>query len=300
MMSRNNVTIQPARKSESLLLLVTLCAGAGWIFSKESLTTMPPVFFIAVRFLVGGLLLGCAVPGEERRLWRYSLWPAMVIGSLICCSMMCWIVALHLTSELSVGAFLTCLGPLMVPLAGMLLFRQPLSKRIWFSLAIALPGIVLLVGNGLEKWHPEAGQIWFFGAAAIFAFYFCLNNRFAVSQPMILFASMQMLIVGALALPVSFWLENWPTSLAARDWLWLALSILIPTCLRFYLQNCAQRVAYTPNGGLIMLLEPVWAAIFSALWYGEEMTLQQLSGAVLILLALIVARERAASTQAHS
>ncbi|HCT8922965.1 TPA: EamA/RhaT family transporter, partial [Klebsiella variicola] len=41
----------PARKSESLLLLVTLCAGAGWIFSKEALGALPPVFFIAVRFL---------------------------------------------------------------------------------------------------------------------------------------------------------------------------------------------------------------------------------------------------------
>ncbi|MDS6630069.1 EamA family transporter [Klebsiella michiganensis] len=67
----------PARKSESLLLLVTLCAGAGWIFSKEALGALPPVFFIAVRFLAGGLLLGLAVPAADRREWRRSLWHSL-------------------------------------------------------------------------------------------------------------------------------------------------------------------------------------------------------------------------------
>ncbi|WP_256663214.1 EamA family transporter, partial [Klebsiella michiganensis] len=97
MIARSGAAMLPARKSESLLLLVTLCAGAGWIFSKEALGALPPVFFIAVRFLAGGLLLGLAVPAADRREWRRSLWPAFAIGSLICGSMMCWIVALHLT-----------------------------------------------------------------------------------------------------------------------------------------------------------------------------------------------------------
>lgn len=292
MMARGGAAMLPARKSESLLLLVTLCAGAGWIFSKEALGALPPVFFIAVRFLVGGLLLALAAPAADRRAWRRSLWPAFAIGSLICGSMMCWIVALHLTTALGVGAFLTCLGPLMVPFAGLLLFRQKLSGRIWLALLIALPGIALLVGNGFREWRLEAGQLWFFGAAAIFAFYFSLNNRFAADQPVVLFAAMQMMAVGLLALPVSLWLEPWPAALDAPAWTWLALSILIPTCLRFLLQNYAQRLAYSPNGGLIMLMEPVWAALFSALWYGETMTLAQMGGALLILLALTATRER--------
>lgn len=294
MMARSHAAMLPARKSESLLLAVTLCAGAGWIFSKEALDAIPPVLFIAVRFLAGGLLLGLAAPAADRRAWKASLWPAFAIGSLICGSMMCWIVALHLTTALGVGAFLTCLGPLMVPFAGLLLFRQRLSKRIWLSLVIALPGIALLVGTGFSEWRLEAGQLWFFGAAAIFAFYFTLNNRFAANQPVTLFAAMQMMVVGLLALPVSLWREAWPVALDASAWTWLALSILIPTCLRFFLQNYAQRLAWTPNGGLIMLLEPVWAAVFSALWYKEVMTLTQISGALLILLALTVTRERAA------
>ncbi|MEE1694070.1 EamA/RhaT family transporter, partial [Klebsiella pneumoniae] len=93
---------------------------------------------------------------------------------LICGSMMCWIVALHLTTALGVGAFLTCLGPLLVPFAGWLLFRQALSKRIGLAMLLALPGIALLVGNSFLQWRFEAGQFWFFGAAAIFAFYFSL------------------------------------------------------------------------------------------------------------------------------
>ena len=62
MIARSGAAMLPARKSESLLLLVTLCAGAGWIFSKEALGALPPVFFIAVRFLAGGLLLAWRCP----------------------------------------------------------------------------------------------------------------------------------------------------------------------------------------------------------------------------------------------
>jgi drug/metabolite transporter (DMT)-like permease len=114
------------------------------------------------RALSGGRsAAGLAVPAADRREWRRSLWPAFAIGSLICGSMMCWIVALHLTTSLGVGAFLTCLGPLLVPFAGWLLFRQALSKRIGLAMLLALPGIALLVGNSFLQWRFEAGQFWF-------------------------------------------------------------------------------------------------------------------------------------------
>jgi drug/metabolite transporter (DMT)-like permease len=44
---------------------------------------------------------------------------------------------------------------------------------------------------------------------------------------------------------------------------------------------------------MIFLAEPVWAALLSALFLGERMSWNQLSGCLLILLALVVYRLQA-------
>ena len=52
-----------AHKSDLLLVVVTLFAAFGWMFSKEALNGFPPLLFIGVRFLFAGLLLvsACSV-----------------------------------------------------------------------------------------------------------------------------------------------------------------------------------------------------------------------------------------------
>ncbi len=291
MIARSGAAMLPARKSESLLLLVTLCAGAGWIFSKEALGALPPVFYR--RALSGGW--SAAGPGGARS--RPTRMAAQPVARLR-----------HRQPDLRLDDVLDC-GAASYHRAGR--WRVSHLPRAAVGavrrMAAVPPGAVeahrarhaarptrhcAVGGQQLSPVAVRGGPVLVFGAAAIFAFYFSLNNRFAIDQPVVLFAAMQMIAVGLLALPVSLWLEPWPGELNAAGWTWLALSILIPTCLRFFLQNYAQRLAYTPNGGLIMLMEPVWAAIFSALWYGEVMTLSQVGGALLILLALTVARER--------
>ncbi|MDB4837926.1 EamA family transporter, partial [Marinomonas sp.] len=44
-------------KAEFILILVTVLAAFGWIFSKESLAGMPPLYFISLRFFIGGVAL---------------------------------------------------------------------------------------------------------------------------------------------------------------------------------------------------------------------------------------------------
>lgn len=40
-----------------LMVLVTLLAAAGWLFSKEAIRELPPAAFIGSRFLLAALLL---------------------------------------------------------------------------------------------------------------------------------------------------------------------------------------------------------------------------------------------------
>jgi hypothetical protein len=42
-------------KADALLLLVTLIAVVGWVFSKGALQGLPPLLFMGVQFLLAGL-----------------------------------------------------------------------------------------------------------------------------------------------------------------------------------------------------------------------------------------------------
>lgn len=43
-----------SRKSDLLLVITTLLAAISWMFSKEAVLLMPPLMFMAGRFLIAG------------------------------------------------------------------------------------------------------------------------------------------------------------------------------------------------------------------------------------------------------
>lgn len=68
-------------RGELILLVVTILAASGWLFSKYSLQELPPAGFISVRFLAAALLfLPFAYP-QLRRLSREQFKSAVTVGS---------------------------------------------------------------------------------------------------------------------------------------------------------------------------------------------------------------------------
>ncbi|MDU8924191.1 DMT family transporter [Pasteurellaceae bacterium LIM206] len=85
-------------------------------------------------------------------------------------------------------------------------------------------------------------------------------------------------------------MEDWSQPIPTESYGWLAASVLIATSLRFLLQTIGQKLCSISNAALIMLLEPVWTLILSAVLFSEVLSWQKLSGCGLILLALIIYR----------
>ena len=46
----------------------------------------------------------------------------------------------------------------------------------------------------------------------------------------------------------------------------------------FFVQTYAQSLSVHSHGVVIMVLEPMWTALFAALWFGETMTAVQVGG----------------------
>jgi drug/metabolite transporter (DMT)-like permease len=250
------------------------------------------LLFVGIRFLSAGLILAAfggraifSLRGDFSVL-RQCFSTGIVLGA----AMMSWILGLHFTTALGVGAFITSLGAIIAPIMAGMLFRARIARSTWVAAFVATVGMACL---GLQKGMAvRLADLFFFGSAIGFSIQINLNSRFAGKIPVLPLAAIQLAVVGLVSLAASAMVEDWPAHVDAETVMWLSMSVLSATCLRFYFQIWAQGRTPLNHAAFIMTLEPVWAALFAMIWLGERMRPTQLLGCGLILCALLISRWR--------
>jgi len=296
------VVLSNARKADVLLVCVTLLAALSWLFSKEAVGLMPPFLFMALRFTLAGLFL--ALWGLPQLLalnalqWRRGLRVGLCFGA----GMSLWIMGLFRGTHVGEGAFLTSLGVVLVPVISRLVFGERAPLSTWLALPVAAAGLALL--SLQDGFTLASGQLFYVGAAVLFALYYTLNTRAAnhrqadgsdrvTKVPALALTTVVMLTVGVVTTMLSAMYEPWLPTLHSASHemaIWVLASALLGSAARFLIQTYAQSLSAQSNGVIIMIVEPVWTASLAAWWLGERMTTQQLAGCVIILLALLVSR----------
>ena len=293
-------------KSDLLLVVVTLMAAISWIFSKEAVLLMPPLMFMALRFLLAGSVLAVIAWPSLKRLSLDQFKRSAGVGLVFGVAMSFWVMGLFHVTHIGEGAFLTSLGVVIVPVIARVIFQEAQPLSTWFAIPVAVGGLALLsLKNGFR---PEIGQVFFVVAAFIFALYFTLNTRAANQRtvinrrgesvekhrvPALPLTTIALLTVGTVTLTESLLLEPWTPTLENFSGIlagWVISSAVVGTAGRFLLQTYAQSLATHSHGVVILVLEPVWVALFAAGWFSESMSTTQLAGCGLIFLALLINR----------
>lgn len=275
-------------QADALLLLVTIVAAGGWIFSKEALAGMPPLLFIGTRFLLAGLiLLGFAWPTLSRMPAR-RIRRGFFVGLLFSVAIGFWILGLQTSSHLGESAFINSLGILLVPIVAKLLFGDRPPRSTWVALPVALAGFALLSLNAGFK--VEKSQLLMVCAALCFALLINVNTRVVRNVPALPLTTLQLLGVGGVLTLTSLIFERQPVALDTSILGWFMASVLLSSSLRFFLQIKAQGMTTPSHASVILMLEAVWTALFAALWFGETMAPLQLLGCGLIFMALLINR----------
>lgn len=274
-------------KADLLLVLVTLLAAAGWVFSSEALQGFTPIYFIGLRFLLAGLIVAAVGYRALLKLNARDLLRTALVGAVFSVALAFWIQGLALGQHMGIGAFLTSLGVVLVPLVA-LITGDRAPRSVWLALPIAIAGLGCLSLDG--EFSFGVGEYCYLTAAALFAVYFTLNSRAAVRTSPLALTAVQLTVAGLVTLPLGIALEGWPEGQPVDIWSWFAASVVIATACRFFLQTRAQGMAPASHTAIIMVLEPVWTALLGVLWYSEAMTLMQFIGCGLILIALLTTR----------
>lgn len=276
-------------QGEIMLFFVSLLAAFGWFASKYAIAELPPAGFLGIRFLAAAVLFLPFSYRSLRELTRGQFVRAIAVGGAFSANIFLWVQAVSHSSQFSEGAFLMSMSMLFAPLLSWLVFGNRPMRAFWLSLLVAVTGLIFLnAGRPLAQF--SLSSVLYACSSLAGALFFVLNNQYAKNLPTLALATLQLATAGVVCALYSLVMETWQPHISLQTWTWVAISVVLVTNFRYFLQTWGQKLCPIGNAAIIMVLEPVWTLLLSVWLLGEIMTWQKITGGSLILLALILYR----------
>ncbi len=243
------------------------------------MSNLSPAVLVAVRVTVAAIVF---VPWL-RRLDATLMRDGFFLGVIYFAGYLTVTLSLETTSA-SRSAFIVSLHVILVPLL-MGLLRHRLPKTVFLSAGLASLGIWMMSweGNGLN-----IGDGWAFLCAFAYAIYIVLLGGVTAQHPTLTLTAVQLWIMALLSL---LWASPnliQQSSAIVHSFGPILYLGLVSTALTTWTQAIAQRRVPAYETALIYTLEPVFATIFSFWLLGEQLGIQALTGAGLVLIAMLL------------
>jgi drug/metabolite transporter (DMT)-like permease len=270
-------------KAEAFLVVVTAIWGCTFVVVKGALADASPLPFLAVRFMLAGLLL-LAILGRGR-VDRATILPGSVLGLFLFAGYLFQTWGLIYTTP-SKSAFLTGFSVILVPVIMMLSgFRMGSATLV--GGVLGLFGIYLLVApSGMAA--VNRGDILTLAGALSFAVHIVLVGHFTKKFSFLHLVPVQVLVVGLLSLVALPFVPDQTLHLTGRLVGAILVTAVLATGVAFSVQNWAQQYTPAAHTALIFALEPVFAALSSWLVIGEHFGGRVLLGSGLILAGMVI------------
>ena len=259
--------------------------GTTFVVVKDAVAHAGPVPFLAVRFLIGAAVVWPIALRQPAERQPGIVRAGVLCGAVLCAGYIFQTIGLQYVSS-SVSAFITYLLVLIVPLLSALVLRRPPTMPTVIGIVLAAVGLYLL--NGAPP-SLGKGELLTLGCAFAFAVHIILLAEFAPRYDSARLNAVQLTAVGVICLipglftggygfPLSVWLAALYTGVAA-------------SAVAFGLMVWAQRRVSPSRTALLLMLEPVFAAVAGVL-VGDHLGLLGATGAALILLGVVLAELR--------
>jgi drug/metabolite transporter (DMT)-like permease len=289
------------------LLVATVFWGCGFTWAKAAgeavhrVAGLPdgslfgPIFILALRFLLGGLLILVAIPAARAGwTWRGAVRIAGV-GLILAAGLILQHVGLDRTSE-AVSAFLTSLTVLFVPIILTVVLRKPPAAVMWLGVVLATAGVWMMTGASPTGFG--AGEVLGLGCAFTFSLYILAVNAVSKTEDAWRMSVGQFLVVAVACAATAAFVPGGShlrpdealrvVGSSPAVWANLLALAVFPTVAAFTLLNFFQPRLDATHAALIYLMEPVVAAIYAYAFAGRAMHPLVLAGAFLILAANVL------------
>ncbi|MEM8641523.1 MAG: EamA family transporter [Cyanobacteria bacterium P01_G01_bin.54] len=266
-----------------LTALAPMAWGTTYIVATEFLPPGHPLLVAALRSLPIGMLLTIALRRLPQGIWW---WRILILGGLNIgiFQALLFVAAYRLPG--GVAATAGAIQPLLVVLFAWLILQEKPAK---LAIMVAIAGFV---GVGLLVLSPGAkldgvGILAALAGAASMGLGTVLTKRWQPPVPVLVFTAWQLVVGGALLLPLALVLEGPFTTLSKTNFQGLMYLGIVGTGLAYLLwfrgiaRLKASAVSY------LGLMSPVMATVIGFVWLQETLTPTQLLGIGIIFMSVL-------------
>ena len=290
-----------------MVLAATCMWGINGTVSKAILSSgLSSLRLTEVRSTGAAVALGTALLiARPRRLRiRRSELLFLAVFGILGLALVQWLYffAIH-RLQIGIALVIQYLAPVLIALWARFVAKEPVRRRIWVAIVLALGGLSLVVdlwrGFSLDTLGTAAAL----GAAVAFALYILLAERAVARRDPV-----SLLCLG-FAVAALFWavIQPWwsfPAGIVddrvrldgvllattTPIWLLMLTMIVVGTILPFLLLVGALRHVSATRVGVTAMFEPVAGALVAYAWLGESLSAAQLIGGAVVLGGILLAQ----------
>ena len=249
------------------------------------------------------VILAFSAPGQLRLTWREL--PFLLAFGVAGLAFVQWFyfLAIHRLT-IGVALLIEYLAPLLVALWVRFAYKDPVRRRIWAALGLALFGLALIVnlfGGGTSL--AGDGVAFALAGAVAYATYVLLAEHVVGGRDAVSLLAWGFLFASVFwAVLAPWWSFPWHlltrqtslhgqlSSMHSPVWLLAAWMIAFGTIVPFFLLVSALRHLSASRVAIVAMLEPVAGALVAWAWLSESLDRLQLTGAAIVLAAIALAQ----------
>ena len=277
-----------ARLAAPLIVAATVIWGSSFVVMKDSVSALPPMWLLAIRFTLAGVLLGLFCWKRWKLLDRGYLLGGAVTGFFLCAAYVFQTFGLSYTTP-GKNAFFTAVYCVAVPFLNWAAAKKRPDRFNVAAALLCLAGVGLVSVTGSDASSFNLGDALTLVGGLLFAAHILAVAHFAAGRDIFLLTALQFLFfalfawIGVAATRPALDLTVFDGPLAAR----LTYLVVIVSCGALLFQNIGQKYTPPAKAAVLLALEAPFGVIFSVALAGERPTALAFLGFALIFLAVV-------------
>jgi DME family drug/metabolite transporter len=214
----------------------------------------------------------------------------MFMGTLLALDQFLYFAAIAHTGVTIATLITICAAPVLVATASIVLTGERLTNPIVAALVCAVSGTVLLVGfqsKTIVQDVSSTGVLYALGSAVGYAGVILCGRSLAKGNHPLQVTSISFSTGAAILLGIVLISNQTPAAYPIQGWLLLIYLGTIPSALAYGLFLLGMRFTPATVTSILVLLEPLTAAILAWLLFGESLGPLSFIGAILLLAAIV-------------
>ena len=271
------------------LLLVAIIWGSGFIFTKNALDHMTPIYILGFRFLIASIGFGIILFNKIRKAKWKDIKAGMIVGFFMFFAFAVQTVGLQYTT-VGVQAFITATNVVMVPFFYWILTKSRPGPYEFFGAILCFIGIgILSLDTNLRVGY---GEFLTFLSAIGYALQIVAVGFFAkdVDSYVLTFTQFVTATVLSFALAIPF--EPRLTQINPGAVVPIIFLAIFSTMIAFLIQNIAQKYTTSTHAAIILSLESVFGSIMGIIILKEDVTAKFIIGCLAIFISVLAAETK--------